>query len=162
MCTIFFQKSIKHILVPYKAVHFAVPVNILIIDVNLVPTRNHGWVLLYELWSKFTSAGHRREEEIENETKVYLKFMLSSLLWNLCVGKLGYFFVKLTRDYFNVMVFFFFFSSLGQFLFYFIFSRFATNCCILLPDHFCLQKNKKSALCLLLNAIGRPIVVAVW
>lgn len=38
MCTIFFQKSIKHILVPYKAVRFAVPVNILIIDVNLAPT----------------------------------------------------------------------------------------------------------------------------
>lgn len=38
MCTIFFQNSIKHILVPYKAVRFAVPVNILIIDVNLVPT----------------------------------------------------------------------------------------------------------------------------
>lgn len=38
MCTIFFQNSIKHILVPYKAVRFAVPVNILIMDVNLVPT----------------------------------------------------------------------------------------------------------------------------
>lgn len=47
MCTIFFQNSLKHILVPYKAVRFAVPVNILIIDVNRVPTsKEPGWLSL--------------------------------------------------------------------------------------------------------------------